>query len=58
MNDGGFEVLGQARKENALAAEQALREEADRLGGGLRGGLREGIPLELWRALPDSPGEQ
>lgn len=42
-----FEVLRQARKENEKAAEEALAEILDPQ-------LREGIPVDLWRCLPDS----
>ena len=51
MVNGGFEVLRQARLENAKAAEKALAKMLDRQ-------LREGIPVDLWRCLPDSTGGQ
>lgn len=46
---GGFEVLVDAAAENAKAAEEAM--------AALDDPTRERIPLEKWRALPDSPGE-
>ncbi|MGI5192265.1 hypothetical protein ACQEVY_01190 [Streptomyces sp. CA-288835] len=48
---GGFEVLVEAAAENAKAAEEALDAALD-------APTREGIPLQMWRALPDSPGEE
>ncbi|WP_156517531.1 hypothetical protein [Rhodococcus sp. LB1] len=50
----GFEILKQAREENAAAVALALDLETSRLPGG----VREGVPVERWRALPDSEGEQ
>ncbi|PBC35032.1 hypothetical protein CJ179_50185 [Rhodococcus sp. ACS1] len=47
---GGFEILQQACEENAAAAALAFDLESRRL----LGGLREGIEVERWRALPDS----
>ncbi|PBC35022.1 hypothetical protein CJ179_50245 [Rhodococcus sp. ACS1] len=52
---GGFEILKSARAENAEAARLALDLESRRL---LGGGLREGIEVERWRALPDSTDEE
>ena len=44
---GGFEILRQVAAYNTWGG--GFDAEAD-------GPRREGIPLELWRALPDSPG--
>ncbi|MFI5720205.1 hypothetical protein [Nocardia sp. NPDC051750] len=47
MAHGGFEVIVEARRRNAADRQRELDEEVE---------LREGIPVGLWRALPDSPG--
>ena len=52
---GGFEVLRDVLRHNAEAEEQEFFDWFDRLDPD-RPGYREGISIELWRALPDSPG--
>ncbi|MBT2491513.1 hypothetical protein J7E96_23900 [Streptomyces sp. ISL-96] len=47
---GGFEVLVDVAQHNAEAAEKAWHEVVE-------GERREGIPVELWRALPDSDAD-
>jgi hypothetical protein len=52
---GGFEVLRDVARYNTLAYQQELDDWIDRMDPD-NPGWREGIPVELWRALPDSPG--
>ena len=51
---GGFEVLRDVNRYNAGAFWQELDREIDRMDP-CEPGWREGIPVEVWRALPDSP---
>jgi hypothetical protein len=53
---GGFEVLRDVAVYNGEAFWQEFNDQCDRLNPD-NPGFREGIPLEVWRALPDSPGE-
>ncbi|HSS22900.1 MAG TPA: hypothetical protein VLL82_00455 [Mycobacterium sp.] len=46
----GFEVLREVRRDNAKAWWAELDTEFDRLNPD-RPGYREGLPVELWRAL-------
>jgi hypothetical protein len=55
VSGNGFEVLRDVFKANAKAYEDELDDFLDRVNID-RPGFREGIPVELWRALPDSPG--
>jgi hypothetical protein len=50
---GGFEVLVAVSRHNAKATEEAFNQGADLLGSG----TREGIPVAMWRQLPDAPPE-
>jgi hypothetical protein len=43
----GFEVIAEIARDSARQAEKELI-------GGFDEELREGIPVDLWRALPDS----
>jgi len=52
---GGFEVLRDVLRDNAETQEQEWFESFARLDPDCPG-YREGIPVELWRALPDTPG--
>jgi hypothetical protein len=52
---GGFEVLRDVLRDNAEAQEQECNDWLDRFDLE-RPGFREGLPVELWRAPPDSPG--
>jgi hypothetical protein len=54
MSRNGFEVLVEAAEDNARARDSALFEEDD----SPMAPRREGIPVNLWRALPDSPGDE
>ena len=51
---GGFEVWREVNHYNASAFWQELDREIHRLDP-CEPGWREGIPVEVWRALPDSP---
>jgi hypothetical protein len=51
---GGFEVLAGVARYNSAASAAEFDAWLDRHFGGPH--TREGIPVEVWRALPDSPG--